>query len=121
MVELTFKTGSKDVINKCEELDIPLDDDRIVITRRISENRSVLKVNGETVSARALKEIASLLINIHGQHDTDILLDSDNYMDILDNYASDRIALIKEDYKSSYKEYKNLLKEYEEAKADNSN
>ena len=121
LVELTFKTGSKDVINKCEELDIPLDDDRIVITRRISENRSVLKVNGETVSARALKEIASLLINIHGQHDTDILLDSDNYMDILDNYASDRIALIKEDYKSSYKEYKNLLKEYEEAKADNSN
>ena len=121
LVELTFKTGSKDVINKCEELDIPLDDDRIVITRRISENRSVLKVNGETVSARALKEIASLLINIHGQHDTDILLDSDNYMDILDNYASDRIALIKEDYKSSYKEYKNILKEYEEAKADNSN
>ena len=121
LVELTFKTGSKDVINKCEELDIPLDDDRIVITRRISENRSVLKVNGETVSARALKEIASLLINIHGQHDTDILLDSDNYMDILDNYASDRIALIKEDYKSSYKEYKNLLKEYEEAKVDNSN
>ena len=53
LVELTFKTGSKDVRTKCEELDIPLWDDRIVITRRISESRSVLKVNGETVSAKA--------------------------------------------------------------------
>ena len=121
LVELTFKTGSKDVRTKCEELDIPLWDDRIVITRRISESRSVLKVNGETVSARALKEVASLLINIHGQHDTDILLDSDNYMDILDDYASEIIAPIKEEYRSIYKEYRDLLKEYEDAGADNSN
>ena len=75
LVELIFKSQRKEVLEKMEELDLPIEEDgTIFIQRKIMPGRSVCKVNGETTTGKQLKELASLLIAIHGQHDTQTLL-----------------------------------------------
>lgn len=112
LVELIFSSEDKAVIAKMKELDIPIETDgNIYIQRRIMDGRSICKCNGESISGKALKELASLLINIHGQNDTQTLLDVKNYMDILDEYGGSDIATLKEDYAEKYAGYRELAEE----------
>ena len=112
LVELIFSSEDKAVLDKMKELDIPTEaDGNIYIQRRIMDGRSTCKCNGESISGKALKELASLLINIHGQNDTQTLLDVKNYMDILDDYGGSDIATLKEDYAEKYAAYRELAEE----------
>lgn len=96
-VELVFNSTSEEVVGKMKELDLPIEEDgTIVIRRRIQEGRSNCKCNGETISSKALREIASCLLNIHGQNDTQTLLDSRNYIDIVDDYSDECGGLLEE-------------------------
>lgn len=62
-----------------KKLDIPVEEDGLVILqRRIMPQRSISKVNGETVNAKLLKVLSGVLIDIHGQHDSQQLLQSKN-------------------------------------------
>ena len=75
LVELVFQTDSKEQEKLLQEMDIPLEEDgMVIIMRKLMPERSLCKVNGVTVSQRQLKELASLFINIHGQHDNKDLL-----------------------------------------------
>jgi len=110
LIELVFSEDNEKIIEKLKELDIPIEaDGSIYIQRKILENRSICKCNGETISSRALKELASMLINIHGQNDTHALLDVRNYRDILDDFGEDDLIELKEACLKSYSEYHKLL------------
>ena len=86
LVELVFRTHRADVKEKMQELDLSMEeDDTITISRKIQESRSVCKVNGEAVSARICKELAELLIDIHGQHEHQSLLNIRNHLAYLDD------------------------------------
>ena len=74
LVELTFSVENERQIRKLKELDIYPEDGFITLQRRLMEGRSVSKINGETVNMSVLKDVASLLIDIHGQHDNQTLL-----------------------------------------------
>lgn len=122
LIELVFTSKRECVADKLRELDIPEESDgSIVIQRKILESRSVCKCNGETVSSRALRELASLLINIHGQNDTQSLLDARNYRDILDDFGGDEVLRLRDNCGLAYKEYKALLDELDEARDQDSN
>ena len=69
LCELIFSVDSDDVRQKLEELQIPLEDDQVVMQRKLMKGRNVIRINGETASASALKELSSVLIDIHGQHE----------------------------------------------------
>lgn len=115
LIELIFKSDKKEVIDRLREFDLPIEDDySIFIQRKIMDGRSVAKINGETVTGKALKSIASLLINIHGQNDTAQLLDTKNYLDILDEYAGLEIEDLLRHVEESFSEYSSLVKELEE-------
>lgn len=120
LVELVFSSKRKEVLAKMEELDIPMEEDSIFIQRKIMPNRSVCRINGETVTGKQLKELASLLIAIHGQHDTQTLLNTKKHSRILDDYGAESIAEAKERVKVSCKEYLLIKKEYEQAGNDRS-
>ncbi|MCR5715495.1 MAG: DNA repair protein RecN [Lachnospiraceae bacterium] len=103
-IELIFQTADAQVQAKMEELDLPWEaDGTIVIARKIQPNRSVFKVNGETVTARIVRQLSELLLDIHGQHDHQSLLKPEKHREILDAYAGDEMAqtavLIKETYR----------------------
>ncbi|MBQ0028233.1 MAG: DNA repair protein RecN [Lachnospiraceae bacterium] len=114
LIELIFTSDSEELQRKMEELDIPKEaDGTISIQRKIMENRSVCKCNGETISSRALKEIASMLIDIHGQNDTQTLLDARNYRDILDDYGDETLVAKKDQMATFYTEYRRVCEELE--------
>ena len=115
LIELIFKSTKPQITEKLKEFDLPVEEDGTVfIQRKIMDTRSSAKINGETVSGKALRQIASLLINIHGQNDTAELLDSKNYLDILDEYAFLETAELKEKVSKLYETYTSLKKEYED-------
>ena len=95
LTELTFNVSSPDILEVIKNMDIPVEEDgTLILTRRIMPGRSVFKVNGETVTAKQIKELASLLIDIHGQHDHQSLLSEKRQKDMLDDFAGEELAKV---------------------------
>ncbi len=88
LVELTFSmTEDKRLYTKLEEMELPIEEGTITISRRMQAGKTISKINGETVNTRQIKEIAELLIDIHGQHEHQSLLNKKKHLEILDAYA----------------------------------
>ena len=118
LVELTFSV-SENCAKQLKKYDIYMEEDNIVtVTRKISEGRSISKINGETVNIKTLKNVMSLLIDIHGQHVHQSLLYTKNHLDILDKFAKDSILELKEQIKEEYSKYTKLIKKLEEFNID---
>lgn len=118
LVELTFSV-SENCAKQLKKYDIYMEEDNIVtVTRKISEGRSISKIKGETVNIKTLKNVMSLLIDIHGQHDHQSLLYTKNHLDILDKFAKDSILELKEQIKEEYSKYTKLIKKLEEFNID---
>ncbi len=117
LVELTFDSSER-IALKLAEMDLPEEDGTVTIARKISQGRSVSRINGETVSARQLKELSELLIDIHGQHEHQSLLQKKKHLQILDAYAGKEAEELKAEAAKLYKERKDLLAEKEESALD---
>lgn len=114
-VELTFLVENEQQAEKLRQLDIYPEEGQIVLSRRLMENRSVSRINGETVSLSALKDAASVLIDIYGQHEHQTLLHKKNHLAILDDYAGEEASLAREKVKLSYQEYRKCREELDQA------
>ena len=117
LVELTFDSSER-IAQKLAEMDLPEEDGTVTIARKISQGRSVSRINGETVSARQLKELSELLIDIHGQHEHQSLLQKKKHLQILDAYAGKEAEELKTEAAKLYKERKDLIAEKEESALD---
>ena len=112
MIELVFSVERQETIDKIRGLDIPVDEDGIVIiSRKIMKNRSISKINGETVTLSILKEVSSLLIDIHGQHEHQSLLNKKIHLEIIDSYGKKDIEPVKVQVAEAYHKFKKLEKE----------
>ena len=88
VVEGAFEGIDQSTRRRVEELGLDVEDGRIVVRREISgEGRSRAWVNGSPTTATVLTELGGLLVDLHGQHETQSLLRSDAQRDILDAYA----------------------------------
>lgn len=77
------------VHRRLSELGFETEESRLLISREIAaDGRSQTRLMGRPVTVSALKEIGAMLINIHGQHDNQVLLQSSRHIDILDVYAN---------------------------------
>ena len=100
---------------KLDELGIEHEGHEITVTREISaDGGSVSRINSRTASASLLKEIGSMLINIHGQHDNQILLDSEKHLQILDDFGGDDTLL--EAYRVTFRELQSTARRLGELK-----
>ena len=114
LVELVFQTDTKEQEEILQEMDIPMEEEgMVIVVRKLMPERSLCKVNGMTVSQKQLKELASLFINIHGQHETRELLNVKKYSLILDEFCGEKQEKIKEKLKKYYTEYKQVCTELE--------
>ena len=112
LVELIFSIEDEKVHKRLAELDIEVEDDIVILSRKITSGKAVARINGEAVSASVLKEVASLLIDIHGQHEHQSLLSKKKHLDILDIYAKQELVAKKNTLADAYKEYKKLKEEW---------
>lgn len=102
-VRAYFDDIRKSICDKLRELGIEIDEENsLLLSRKISSNgKSLCKVNGKTVTVSMLKEISSLLVNVHGQHDSQALLNPDLQYTYIDMLLNDKSVLA--DYKNSFK------------------
>lgn len=117
-VELIFHVTDEETIEKLRAMDVEMEDGTIILSRKITPQRAVGRINGEAVSVSKMKEVASLLIDIHGQHEHQSLLNKKNHLEILDEYAVKQLGDKKEQLAATYKEYRSLKDEYEKANVD---
>lgn len=117
--ELVFTVEKEEQRSALEAMEIPMEEDEVIISRRLSKGRATSKINGETVPVSLVKKVGALLIDIHGQHENQALLHIRKHLELLDDFAKENLGNIREEYQKSYHEYGELKKELEQAQLDN--
>jgi len=120
LVELIFSVDQPGLLKKLQELEIPMEDGQLILSRRVSGSRSICRLNGVTVASSVLKEISSWLIDIHGQHEHQSLLHKKKHLEILDAYAHEKLSPVLAGVKDCYEICQSRKKELEESLADES-
>jgi DNA repair protein RecN len=109
-VEAEFEIKDRDTLSAIQEIGIEADDNIVIIQRIMTaEGKSTNRVNGTSVTAGMLKQISEGLIDVHGQHEHQSLLNAARHMDILDKFCGEKIEQYKVDLGVLIKEYKSIL------------
>lgn len=108
LVELVFSYSDNSIRKFLEDAQIECEDNEIIISRKITQSRSISKVNGETVTLSFVQELASMLIDIHGQHDNKMLINPLEHISILDSFIKDEAKDVMDSILKEYKKYNNL-------------
>ncbi|MEG0331271.1 MAG: DNA repair protein RecN [Clostridium sp.] len=104
-VEGIFSVNNKNINNLFEENGIDCEDN-IIISREINKSgKSISRINGKAVTVSLLKSIGKHLIDIHGQHEHQSLLNEGSNIHILDLFCGEDLYSIKQEYKDLYKKY----------------
>lgn len=95
------------------ELDIETEEDNsLIISRKLmSDGKNICKIGGKTVPVAVLRDVGRNLINIHGQHDNQALLDSKCHIDFLDAFCKREHQKLYDEFKSNYTELVSKKKE----------
>ncbi|MBR3908996.1 MAG: DNA repair protein RecN [Clostridia bacterium] len=111
LVSAVFGDLNHQTVNALNDNDITPDDDgNIVIARKLSlTGKGIIKINNIPVTATVLKEIAKNLINIHGQHDNQFLLDPNMHLSYIDAIAENSQLI--DEYYAEFKELNKIRKE----------
>lgn len=89
----------------------------LIISREINQDgKSSARINSRPVNVSSLREIGDLLVNIHGQHDSQVLLDPSKHLEILDEYAQSEKLL--SEYKTAFKALQSCAREINRLKQD---
>lgn len=121
-VELEFLVKKEETRQKLRELEVyPEEDGTVLLQRRIMPGKSSMKINGESVTLKTLKDAAYLLIDIHGQHEHQSLLNERRHMQFLDAYCGNELKEPKEQMAAAYDVYKELEKEWNAAQETDEN
>lgn len=95
----------------------PDEDGNIIITRRLSQSgKGLIKLNGRPMTVTELKNIGKQLVNIHGQHDSQSLLDPEKHINYIDAVADD--DPIKGKYYAEFRELNGIRRELESLETD---
>ena len=96
---------------KSKEFGIELEDEMIVLRREIYKSgKSVCRINGKLVTISTLREIGSTLVDIHGQHEHQELMDESKHLSLLDQYGSNRIVQALVEYGEIYHNYEQTIR-----------
>ena len=106
MVELTFETQSDRVRKLLDQMELPLMEDCVIITRSWRGSRSISRINGETATIARVREIAACLIDIHGQHEHQSLLYPGYHLELVDSFADPLLEKWKESCRKHHHEWK---------------
>lgn len=110
-VSAFFENINATVCGELEKLGYtPEDDGSLLITRRISKDgRSSCRINGMPATVSVLHTLGKALVNIHGQHDSQSLLDPEQHYKFIDMLSGDSSAL--SDYKAAFSRFLSVRRE----------
>jgi len=101
------------IYEKAEQLGIDVCEGAIILRRDISQNgKSICRINGKMVTIGVLREVGQTLIDVHGQHEHQELMDFHFHLPLLDQFGADEIKYAHEQYEKVYEEYCTIQKQY---------
>lgn len=104
--------GDHPAIAKCSEFGIEIEEGMLLLKRDIyPSGKSVCRVNGKLVTITILREIGRTLVDIHGQHDNQEMLDEKSHLRLLDEFGGKEIYPALNEYQSIYREYVKIKKD----------
>ena len=103
IVELDFSLTEEEVrrIQALEE-DLELEEERLLIRRKISEKKSDIRVNDLGLTLAKLREITGGLLDLHGQHDHQSLLREGSHLEIIDGFRKKQGGKLLEEVADAY-------------------
>lgn len=113
LVELVFLIEEEEKRKELEELGVSFEDDTLLISRKITSARTINRMNGESVTLQMIKKVADCLIDIHGQNEQQSLLHKAKHLEILDQYAKEKMQDTLEQLGKTYQEHRKLVEELE--------
>lgn len=113
LVELLFEVKDRKAKDILDRMDIIPEEGQVLLSRKIMDGRSISRINGETCTVGQMKELASRLLDIHGQHEHQSLLYQDRQLEILDEYGRDEILPVKKKVEEAFSEYRECQKHLE--------
>lgn len=116
VIELVIENNKHELGSLFEENGIDYFSNEIVITKEITQNAVRTRVNGTLVSQDFVKNLRSLFLDIHSQHQTYSFLQPKYHITLLDTYAKDVYGMQLEEYKKLFSEYQNLKSALDKAK-----
>lgn len=113
VVESVFSIDDKKIEKILDDMDIEHGEDQTLVIRRIlhMNGKSVCKVNGITVTVGQLKELSSCLVDFHGQHEHQSLLNAGKHIELLDKFCGTELDAEKAKLAEFLKKYKATMKE----------
>ncbi len=111
LLELTFSVQDPGTVTQLKEMGIEPEEDQVLISRRITDGRSVIRVNGETKTLAEVRDAAALLIDIHGQSEHQKLLKSEHQLELLDAFGHEETAEKKRITAEAYRTWNQLRTE----------
>ena len=121
-VEIEFENCGEAVKEELRKRELSMEDGSVIISRKLTTaGKSVSRINGETVTAATVKEIASMLLEIHGQQEHHALLNKERHLDLLDRYGGESVAKQKETIAQLWQQYRKLRTELSQAREDATN
>lgn len=117
-VTALFENVNDDINNKLTEMGFePENDGSLLLSRKISaQGKSVCRINGTACTVSMLKELGAALVNIHGQHDSQALLNPDYHYMFIDMLGDDK--KIYDNYRQSFKELLSIRRRLKSLTAD---
>jgi len=114
LVELTFLVEDTKTREALRQLGVSFEDETLLISRKITQARTVNRINGESVTVAMIKKVADLLIDIHGQNEQQSLLHKAKHLEIVDRYAKEQMGGKDVLLAKSYQNYRKLKEELRE-------
>lgn len=115
-VSAVFTEVTESVKQKLSELGFPCEDELIISREICSDGKNTAKINSRPANVSAIREIGNLLVNIHGQHDSQILLDPERHLEVLDSFAQSEDLL--NDYRRTFKDLQSTAREINRIRQD---
>ena len=98
------------VITKALEFGIDVEEGMVILRRDISQTgKSVCRINGKLVTISTLREIGATLVDIHGQHEHQELMDDSRHLSLLDQFGADNILPSLSEYQQVFRRYEQTL------------
>lgn len=105
-------SGNTGVERKLQDLGLESQEEQVIIHREISrQGVNRIRCNGQLITLQQLRQITSLLLDIHGQHEYQSLLSQENQRNILDAFGGQDLLLVRKEIESLYRAWKEKERE----------
>lgn len=115
-IEITLDNTKQDLSKLFEENGIDNLGTEVIITKEITQNSVRSRINGTLVNQELLKNLRTLFVDIHSQHQTYTFLQPQYHINLLDSYGREDYGNLLDSYKSLYSRFEALQKQLETAK-----